>query len=98
MKNQMTTTEFLINKQRHELINHVAFEYLSILAILYGDQIDSGIRRVSSFGKMTMLEAENELRIRTMMLRGQRMRRKRELLKEHQDAETAMMERLKQTQ
>lgn len=88
---------YLINSQRIQLIDHVSTEYLSMLAILYGDQIESGIKRVSSFGTMTMLEAENELRVRTMMMRGLRMRRKKHLMDEHTSAEQALLEELKRS-
>lgn len=88
---------FLLNKQRRELIDNVTTEYLSMIAILYGDQIDTGIKRISDYGSMTMLEAENEMRVRTMMLRGQTLRKKRQLKEEHDKAEREMMERLKKS-
>lgn len=72
-------------------------EYLSIIAILYGDQIESGIKRISYYGDMTMLEAENELRVRTKMMRGQRLRKKRELREEHEAQEAALLEQLKKS-
>lgn len=89
---------FLLNKQRISVIDNITNEYLSMLAILYGDQIEMGTKRVSDYGTMTMLEAENELRVRTMMLRGQRMRKKRELKEEHEANERALMEQLKKSQ
>lgn len=91
-------TNFRLNKQRRDLIESLTNEYLSMLAILYGDQIEMGTKRVSQYGNMTMLEAENELRVRTMMLRGQRMRMKRKLKEEHAENERALMEQLKKSQ
>ncbi len=88
---------FRLNKQRRSLVESLTNEYLSMLAILYGDQIESGIKRISHFGNMTMLEAENELRVRTMMLRGQTMRTKRKLKEEHEANEKALMELLKKS-
>lgn len=88
---------FKLNKQRIQLIDNITNEYLSILAILYGDQIESGIRRISDYKDMTMLEAENELRVRTIMMKGQRLRTKRKLKEEHDEAERELMERLKRS-
>jgi hypothetical protein len=88
---------FNLNKQHRDLIVSMGEEYLSILAILYGDQIDSGIKRISYYGDMTMLEAENELRVRTKMMRGQRLRMKRELKAEHEAQEAALLEQLKKS-
>lgn len=96
-KRTMQANEFLLNKQRMALINNVSHEYLSIIAILYGDQIETGVRRIQHYRNMTMLEAENEIRIRSMMVRGQRMNRKRQLRKEHEDSEQAMLEELKRS-
>jgi len=89
---------FLLNQQRIELIDNVTNEYLSMLAILYGDQIEQGTKRISDYGNMTMLEAENELRVRTIMMKGQRMRVKRKLQEEHEANEKALMEQLKRSQ
>lgn len=98
MKNQpMMTANFILNKQRQELTNSISEEYLSILSILYGDQIESGIKRISYYGDMTMLEAENELRVRTKMMQGLRMRKKRELKEEHAAQEAALLEQLKKS-
>lgn len=94
---QTQATNFLLNNQRQLLIASMTNEYLSMLAILYGDQIEMGVKRVSDFGKMTMLDAENELRVRTMMMKGQRMRKKRELREEHEAAEAELLEQLKKS-
>lgn len=88
---------FKLNSQRRQLIESMSTEYLSILAILYGDQIEMGTRRISHYGNMTMLEAENEIRVRTMMMKGQRLRKKRQLKEEHDEAERELMERLKKS-
>ena len=90
-------TNFLLNRNRMTFINTLAYEYLSILAILYGDQIESGLKRVSNFGDMTMLEAENEFHLRMLMMRGQRLRTKRKLKEEHAANEAALMEQLKRS-
>lgn len=94
---QTQSANFSLNKQRRDLVINLTDEYLSILAILYGDQIESGIKRVSYYGDMTMLEAENELRVRTKMMRGTRIRRKRELREEHEAQEAALLEQLKKS-
>jgi CII-binding regulator of phage lambda lysogenization HflD len=91
-------TNFKLNQQRIQLIDSITNEYLSMLAILYGDQIEMGTKRISDYRDMTMLEAENELRVRTMMMKGQRMRTKRKLREEHEAAEKALMEQLKKSQ
>lgn len=95
---QSQAMNFRLNKQAREIQEALSSEYLSILAILYGDQIESGIKRISDYGTLTMLDAENELRIRMMMMKGQRMRKKRELKEEHEAQEQAMLEQLKRTQ
>ena len=92
---KLQAMSFLLNDQRIKLIDNVSTEYLSILAILYGDQIEQGLKRVSDYGSMTMLEAENEFRVRTIMMRGQIARKKKMLMDEHKDAERVLMERLK---
>lgn len=94
---RMKAMNFQINQQRRANIESIAVEYLNILAILYGDQIDTGIKRVRDFGQMTMLEAENELRIRTLMIQAQRLRKKRQLYEEHSENERAMLEELKRS-
>ncbi len=88
---------FLLNQQRREITENVTNEYLSMLAILYGDQIEMGTKRISDYRDMTMLEAENELRVRTMMMQGQRLRLKRKLKEEHEENERALMEQLKKS-
>lgn len=97
MQIQMQAMNFLLNSQRMDLVESVSVEYLSILAILYGSQIETGEKRISSFGGMTMLEAENEFRVRTMMMRGIRLRKKRDLKAEHDAAEQALLEQLKKS-
>ncbi len=92
---QKTAINFRLNKIRRDNTKALSEEYLSILAILYGDQIELGVKRVHQYGMMTMLEAENELRVRTIMLKGQRLRRKRELKEQHERNEREMMEELK---
>lgn len=94
---QTTAANFNLNKQRRSLVENLSEEYLSILAILFGDQIEMGLKRISYYGNMTMLEAENELRVRTKMMRGQRLRKKRELKEEHEAQEAALLEQLKKS-
>lgn len=89
---------FNLNDQRMQLVTSIATEYLSMLTILYGDQIEMGTKRVSDYGNMTMLEAENELRVRTLMMKGQRLRTKRKLKEEHEANEAALLEQLKKSQ
>ena len=91
-------TNFLLNQQRIDLIESITNEHLSVLAVLYGDQIEMGVRRVSDYRNMTMLDAEQELRVRTMMLKGQRLRKKRELNEQYAADERALMEQLKKSQ
>lgn len=96
--NQSQAISFKLNKQAREIQQALATEYLSILAILYGDKIESGTKRIADYGMLTMLEAENELRIRMMMMKGQRMRKKKDLREEHEAQEQAMLEQLKRSQ
>ncbi len=79
------------------MVDNLTSEYLSLLAILYGDHIESGVKRISDYRAMTMLDAENELKLRTMMMRGQRLRKKRMLMEEHQENERALLEQLKRS-
>lgn len=88
-------TNYLLNKQRRLYVKSLANEYLSILAILYGDQLEIGQTKVSDYGTMTMLEAENELRIRAMMYKGRRIRKQRDLRDEAETNERDMLEQLK---
>lgn len=97
-KQKQTTFNFQVQQQRVELIESIATEYLSVLSLLYGYHIEQGTRRVSDYGDMTMLDAENELRVRTIMMRGQRMRKQRELREEMQENERKLLEQLKRSQ
>ena len=99
MKKPMMMTgsavNFRIQQKRNTIIDSLSLEYLSILAILYGGLIESGQKRISDYGAMTFAEAENEFRLRTLMIKGQRIRKKRELQEEHAANERAMLEQLK---
>lgn len=86
---------YLLNAQRIRYVESISTEYLSILTILFGDNLEMGQRRISDYGNMTMLEAENELRVRTIMYKGRRLRKQRELREEHAENERAMLEQLK---
>lgn len=97
-KRQIVASNYLLQQQRTDLVESMATEYLSVLSILYGYQIEQGLRRVSDYGNMTMLEAENEIRIRTVMLRGQRVRKQRELREEMAENERKLLEQLKRSQ
>ena len=91
----MISKNFIIDQQRNRHIENITEEYLNIIALLYGTQIESGIRRIKDYASMTMLDAENELRIRTIMNRAERLRTKRRLYAEHTAAEQELLERLK---
>lgn len=95
---QTQAFNFLVQQQRVELIESIANEYLSVLSLLYGYHIEQGTKRVSDYGDMTMLDAENEIRVRTIMMRGQRIRKQRELREEMAENERKLLEQLKRSQ
>lgn len=82
---------------RNQVTQSLSMEYLQMLAILYGSHIYSGEKRTSDYNNMTMLEVADELRIRTIMMKGERMRKKRQLREEHAANEAELMERLKRS-
>jgi len=88
---------FQLEVARNKFIDALASEYLQMLSILYGTQIYSGEKRTSEFNDMTMLEVADELRIRTLMLKGDRLRKKRKLQEEHARNEADLLERLKRS-
>lgn len=91
----MFSQHFQYNERRIKLIESLAEEYLNILAILYGSDIESGTKQLKDFGHMTMLDAEQELKFRTIMMRAQFTRKQRELRAEYSANEQAMLEELK---
>lgn len=97
-KRQIVTTNYILQSLRKQNVQSLATEYLYIIAMLYGQDIDSGRKRVTDFNTMTMLKAENELRIRAMMMHAERVRRKKKLTEQHKANEDAMIQRLKQLQ
>lgn len=92
---QGISINFLINKERRKYVESISQEYLSVLAILYGDFLESGQHAIHDYGRMTMLEVENELRVRTLMYRGRRIQKQRQLRDAHTQNEQDMLEQLK---
>ena len=97
MKMIKQSSNYLLNNQRAEYIQTISTEYLSIIALLYGDLIESGDKQVISYNHMLMNDAERELHIRTTMYHGRRLRKQRELTEEHEANEQAMLEQLKRS-
>ena|SRR5215216_4999767 len=95
--NMYESYNFQLEVARNKFIDALASEYLQMLSILYGTQIYSGEKRTSEFNDMTMLEVADELRIRTLMLKGDRLRKKRKLQEEHARNEADLLERLKRS-
>ncbi len=97
---QMTiydSANFQLEVAHSKFIESLSLEYLQMLSILYGSQIYNGEKRTSDYNNMTMLEVADELRIRTLMMKGDRIRRKKQLREEHAANEAEMMERLKRS-
>lgn len=88
---------FQIEVSRNKMIDALSNEYLQMLSILYGTQIYNGEKRTSDYNDMTMLEVADELRIRTLMMQGDRLRKKRQLQEEHSRNEADLLERLKKS-
>jgi hypothetical protein len=98
MKRQIVTNNYILQSLRNKNIHSLATEYLYIIAMLYGSDIESGSKQVIDFNKMTMLKAENELRIRAIMMHAERIRRKNTLTQQHKANEEALLQRMKQLQ
>lgn len=98
MKRQIVTNNYVLQSLRNKNVQSLATEYLYIIAMLYGEDIETGKKRVIDFNTMTMLEAENELHIRAVMMRAERARRKKALTQQHKANEEAMLQRMKQLQ
>ncbi len=94
---QTKALNFILEESRNDNIEALSQEYLNMIAILYGDKIERGDKAVRDYGKMTMVDIIAELEIRTMMYHGQRMRRKKDLRKQHADAERELLEELKRS-
>jgi len=97
-KRQIQTLNYKLQLLRNKNTVSLANEYLYIIAMLFGKDIEEGTRKVTDFNSMTMLKAENELRIRTLMMNAERIRRKKKLMQDHKDNEEAMIQRMKQLQ
>ena len=88
---------FKLEVARNKFLDAVATEYLQMLSILYGAHIYSGEKRTSDYSNMTMLEVADELRIRTLMMQGDRLRKKRQMQEEHARNEADLLERLRKS-
>lgn len=97
MNNNGAVYSFLIDDVYYKQSEVYANEYLNVLAVLYGDSLDAGIKQLRDYNHMTMQDAEQEIRLRTIMLSGRVLREQRKLDKEHRDAEQALMDRLKRS-
>ena len=86
---------FRISKYRREHIQDLVDEYINILAILYGNSIASGEKRISDYHSMTMQQAEHEIKLRTAVTNAQLTRKRKTLRDEHTKAENELLEQLK---
>jgi len=79
---------------RYNHIEELSDEYINILAILYGGLITGGDRRISEYGKMTMQQAERELRLRTAILQAQTNQKRTQLREEYSKNEQDLLAEL----
>lgn len=86
---------YQLEVERDKMVESLHVEYLSLLAILYGDQLESGTQLLKDYGHLTMIDIENELQLRTLMYRARRLRKRRQLLDEYEANERDMLEQLK---
>lgn len=86
---------FTLNQLRVKELESLAEEYLSLLAVLYSDQIESGTNKVSDYGTMTMIDIENEIRLRTLLYRARRKRKQKDIRDKQEENERAMLETLR---
>ena len=89
------SNNYLLEVERTRYIEGLHTEHLSFLAILYGEQIESGAMHIKGYGHLTMTDIESELHIRTLMYRARRLRKSRELKEEYDENERALLEELK---
>ncbi len=95
LKNKAYSTEYrltLAQRSQREFLFH---ETLSLVALLYASQIESGYRAVTDFGAMTGQSFNRELRFRNLLLESRINARKETKQKEQRQKEDALLEQLR---
>lgn len=89
------TYNFLLQQKKINDREVLQREHLILLAMLYGQFIEEGRKSIKDYKQLTMRELESEIKIRILMLRGERLRlvKKDKELRERQERE--FLERLK---
>lgn len=95
-KQLITNKSFQIERIRRLNTRIKATEYLSILSMLYGTKIDSGAVSIQTYKNMTMLDAASEIKVRTMMLRGETNQKLRSIKETDKRKEADLLKRLKE--
>lgn len=89
---------FSIEQNKHRNRKDIAREYLSILIMLYGSQFDNSTKQIQQYEHMTMFDANSEIKLRTIMLRAQANRIRKQKTDEQKSKENELLRKLKATQ
>lgn len=86
---------FELDKNLRKINQDLSDEYLNMLAILFGGQINSGDRRIKEFLDMSMSDAEVELRFRTKINTARANNLRQDILDKEKQNEEALIAELK---
>jgi hypothetical protein len=95
---QNRNTSATIQQQRIDINTLLRNEYLQLIVMLYGFQIEQGIKTFNDFKKLTMRDLESNIRLRTVILKNEKARLDRaEMAKKtaNKQKEAAVLEFLK---
>jgi hypothetical protein len=89
---------FQYAKLRQTQIEELSKEYLRLVAAFYGHIIEAGDKTLKDYDKFTMADLSQEIRLRTILLQRERMRRETKKEEEKQkamDNQSKILEQLK---
>jgi hypothetical protein len=97
-KNPYLSTQYKIIAAQRDQRQYLYKEVLSLLAMLYASQIESGYRRIEDFGAMTGVSFNREMLFRKLILDGRIAAKKETRKVEQKMRENELLEALKKSQ
>lgn len=97
-KNPRLSVQYKLQAAQRDHREFLFKETLSLIALLYGSQIEGGHRRIEDFGSMTGASFNRELLFRKLILDGRIAARKEAQTVETKSRENALLEQLKKSQ
>lgn len=100
MKNvqKIQTNSFILQTIRRDLLDIISREHYTFISTFFSEKIQEGSSTIQTYGKMTMFDVRNELRLRIQMMKGRNNAKVRAYYKEQDRKSKELLERLKQTQ